>query len=597
MTEHAPDSRASFSEGSPRSELARLLARVTRPGRYTGGEFNVRHKPGARPRIVLSYPDVYEIGISNPGLQILYSVLNDETPAAAERAYCPWPDMAGAHARRRRAPLDAREHGAGRRLRPVGLHAAARAHLHQRPRDARPGGRAAARRRARGGGPHRARRRARGGRPVAAGAVLRRLLRRRGRAPARGDRRGAGGAGPLGAPAARSPRSPASGCPACTRGPGPASGVHGVLEHAAGAAAGRARARGGARSRRRRGHARLHRRLPLLPGRHVVPAGARAAGRPRGGGRRQAARRDRLRRGLAAVAELLRLQRRRRRRSRASAACGRACASPCRRCASTRPPRTSARFAAGQRGSITLAPEAGTQELRDAINKGVDEAQFEEAVAGDLRGRVHRPQAVLHDRPARRDRRRRRRDRPHGGDGRRAWRARWPRAARASRSPSRPTCPRRTRRSSTSRSPASETLRRRQQLLRDAMPRNVRVSFHDVAASRGRGRRWRAAGPGATAWSRRPGAAAPASTAGREQFRLDAWQKAADALGIDAGRARSRCADAAVGGVGRRRRRAGVPRRRTGALAAAESSRRTAATAPAAPAASAATASRWRCSR
>jgi len=44
---------------------------------------------------VLSYPDVYEIGISNPALQILYSHLNDATPASAERAYCPWPDMAG----------------------------------------------------------------------------------------------------------------------------------------------------------------------------------------------------------------------------------------------------------------------------------------------------------------------------------------------------------------------------------------------------------------------------------------------------------------------------------------------------------------------
>jgi radical SAM superfamily enzyme YgiQ (UPF0313 family) len=59
-----------------------------------GGEFNTRSKPGARPRIVLSYPDVYEIGVSNPALQILYSQLNDATPAAAERAYCPWPDMA-----------------------------------------------------------------------------------------------------------------------------------------------------------------------------------------------------------------------------------------------------------------------------------------------------------------------------------------------------------------------------------------------------------------------------------------------------------------------------------------------------------------------
>jgi radical SAM superfamily enzyme YgiQ (UPF0313 family) len=67
---------------------------VTRPGRYAGGEFNTRVKPGATPRIVLSYPDVYEIGISNPALQILYAQINDATAAAAERAYCPWPDMA-----------------------------------------------------------------------------------------------------------------------------------------------------------------------------------------------------------------------------------------------------------------------------------------------------------------------------------------------------------------------------------------------------------------------------------------------------------------------------------------------------------------------
>ena len=78
----------------PPDEVARLLARVTRPGRYAGGEFNTRDKAGARPRIVLSYPDVYEIGISNPALQILYSQVNDITPAFAERVYCPWPDLA-----------------------------------------------------------------------------------------------------------------------------------------------------------------------------------------------------------------------------------------------------------------------------------------------------------------------------------------------------------------------------------------------------------------------------------------------------------------------------------------------------------------------
>jgi radical SAM family uncharacterized protein len=84
----------SHGEDRLRHDLIDLLARVARPGRYVGGEFHVRRKPGASPRIVLSYPDVYEIGIANTGLQILYAVLNDATPAAAERAYCPWPDMA-----------------------------------------------------------------------------------------------------------------------------------------------------------------------------------------------------------------------------------------------------------------------------------------------------------------------------------------------------------------------------------------------------------------------------------------------------------------------------------------------------------------------
>ena len=69
-----------------------------------GGEFNLRRKPAAEPLIVLSYPDVYEIGISNPALQILYCHINDATPAAAERAYCPWPDMADLM-RAQRVPL------------------------------------------------------------------------------------------------------------------------------------------------------------------------------------------------------------------------------------------------------------------------------------------------------------------------------------------------------------------------------------------------------------------------------------------------------------------------------------------------------------
>jgi len=93
LTKHVPGSPGRCGDWPP-DEVARLLARVSRPGRYAGGEFNTRDKAGARPRIVLSYPDAYEIGISNPALQILYSQINDDTHAAAERAYCPWPDMA-----------------------------------------------------------------------------------------------------------------------------------------------------------------------------------------------------------------------------------------------------------------------------------------------------------------------------------------------------------------------------------------------------------------------------------------------------------------------------------------------------------------------
>ena len=100
-----PDAgRSRRTETEPHEERAGLLSRVRRPGRYVGGEFNVRRKPAGEPLVVLSYPDVYEIGVSNPALQILYCHLNDATPAAAERAYCPWPDMADLM-RAQRVPL------------------------------------------------------------------------------------------------------------------------------------------------------------------------------------------------------------------------------------------------------------------------------------------------------------------------------------------------------------------------------------------------------------------------------------------------------------------------------------------------------------
>ena len=83
-----------------------ILPGVQKPSRYIGGESNqVRKDPKtATARVVWSYPDAYEIGISNQALQILYSMVNERTGAWAERAYCPWPDMADAM-RREGVPL------------------------------------------------------------------------------------------------------------------------------------------------------------------------------------------------------------------------------------------------------------------------------------------------------------------------------------------------------------------------------------------------------------------------------------------------------------------------------------------------------------
>ncbi|MBV9121171.1 MAG: TIGR03960 family B12-binding radical SAM protein, partial [Chloroflexi bacterium] len=75
--------------------LDRLLPRVTKPARYTGGELNQVVKPESDVdlRLVLAFPDVYEVGSSNMGLQILYNIVNLQSGMQAERAYCPWPDM------------------------------------------------------------------------------------------------------------------------------------------------------------------------------------------------------------------------------------------------------------------------------------------------------------------------------------------------------------------------------------------------------------------------------------------------------------------------------------------------------------------------
>ncbi|MHB8681803.1 MAG: TIGR03960 family B12-binding radical SAM protein [Acidimicrobiales bacterium] len=72
-----------------------LLARVSKPARYIGGELGAQrpeHRPG-EVAWLLVYPDTYEIGLPNQGLQILYEILNERPDACAERAYAPWTDM------------------------------------------------------------------------------------------------------------------------------------------------------------------------------------------------------------------------------------------------------------------------------------------------------------------------------------------------------------------------------------------------------------------------------------------------------------------------------------------------------------------------
>jgi radical SAM superfamily enzyme YgiQ (UPF0313 family) len=77
--------------------LDRVLHKVELPARYTGGELNSIAKdwadPQIRTRIALAFPDIYELGGSNLGLQVLYDLLNRRVDLLAERVYCPWPDF------------------------------------------------------------------------------------------------------------------------------------------------------------------------------------------------------------------------------------------------------------------------------------------------------------------------------------------------------------------------------------------------------------------------------------------------------------------------------------------------------------------------
>jgi len=74
---------------------SKLLYGVTKPARYTGGEWNsiVKDWEEIPVRVALAYPDLYEIGMSNMAVHILYDILNRQPDVLAERVFAPWPDM------------------------------------------------------------------------------------------------------------------------------------------------------------------------------------------------------------------------------------------------------------------------------------------------------------------------------------------------------------------------------------------------------------------------------------------------------------------------------------------------------------------------
>ena len=92
--------------------MERILPNVQKPARYTGGELNeiIKDKRGVKLRMAFCFPDVYEIGMSNLGMRILYGVINNEPDIWCERVFAPWGDMAEAM-REQGIPLYALESG------------------------------------------------------------------------------------------------------------------------------------------------------------------------------------------------------------------------------------------------------------------------------------------------------------------------------------------------------------------------------------------------------------------------------------------------------------------------------------------------------
>jgi radical SAM family uncharacterized protein len=77
------------------NKIERILPTVQKPGRYTGGELNqvVKDWDEVQTKLALVFPDIYDLGMSNLGIMILYDLVNQRTDTLAERAFSPWSDM------------------------------------------------------------------------------------------------------------------------------------------------------------------------------------------------------------------------------------------------------------------------------------------------------------------------------------------------------------------------------------------------------------------------------------------------------------------------------------------------------------------------
>jgi radical SAM family uncharacterized protein len=80
---------------SLKTAVTRLLSRVDTPARYIGGELNsvVKDHSQVRGKLVLAFPDTYTLGMSHHGLQVLYTIMNNDPRWACERAFTPWIDF------------------------------------------------------------------------------------------------------------------------------------------------------------------------------------------------------------------------------------------------------------------------------------------------------------------------------------------------------------------------------------------------------------------------------------------------------------------------------------------------------------------------